>query len=112
MDQSVAATQTAWDPTLWSMPGIGMHSLIIINAPTMLFAFLLTSHFLLLYSSKVGTQCKRAFKKGEEVRPYDMPGPAEEMEKNQKILLWLMEGQKEMVHKRSPYGSVMTVNFI
>ncbi|XP_042360986.1 axin-1 isoform X2 [Plectropomus leopardus] len=58
------------------------------------------------YSSKGGTQCKRAFKKGEEVRPYDMPAPAEEMEKNQKILLWLMEGQKEMVqHKRSPYGS-------
>ncbi|KAL7378242.1 hypothetical protein ABVT39_010797 [Epinephelus coioides] len=56
--------------------------------------------------SKGGTQFKRAFKKGEEVRPYDMPAPAEEMEKNQKILLWLMEGQKEMVqHKRSPYGS-------
>ncbi|XP_030264281.1 axin-1 isoform X2 [Sparus aurata] len=56
--------------------------------------------------SKGGAQCKRAFKKGEEVRPYDMPAPAEEMEKNQKILLWLMEGQKEMVqHKRSPYGS-------
>uniref|UniRef100_UPI0037E94F8E axin-1 isoform X1 n=1 Tax=Semicossyphus pulcher TaxID=241346 RepID=UPI0037E94F8E len=58
------------------------------------------------YSSKGGTQCKRAMKKGEEVRPYDTPAPAEEMEKNQKILLWLMEGQKEMVqHKRSPYGS-------
>ncbi|XP_041831106.1 axin-1 isoform X2 [Melanotaenia boesemani] len=57
--------------------------------------------------SKSGSQCKRALKKGEEVRPYDMPGPAEEMEKNQKILLWLMEGQKEMVqHKRSPFGSV------
>ncbi|XP_023138301.2 axin-1 isoform X1 [Amphiprion ocellaris] len=59
------------------------------------------------YSSKSGSQCKRAFKKGEEVRPYDIPGPTEEMEKNQKILLWLMEGQKEMVqHKRSPYGSI------
>ncbi|XP_039681068.1 axin-1 isoform X3 [Perca fluviatilis] len=58
------------------------------------------------YSSKGGTQFKRAFKKGEELRPHDMPAPAEEMEKNQKILLWLMEGQKEMVqHKRSPYGS-------
>uniref|UniRef100_A0A3Q4HSM3 Axin-1 n=1 Tax=Neolamprologus brichardi TaxID=32507 RepID=A0A3Q4HSM3_NEOBR len=54
-----------------------------------------------------GTQCKRASKRGEELRPYDMPGPGEEMEKNQKILLWLMEGQKEMVqHKRSPYGSL------
>ncbi|XP_068434854.1 axin-1 [Clinocottus analis] len=58
------------------------------------------------YGSKGGTQCKRAFKKGEEARPCDVPAPPEEMEKNQKILLWLMEGQKEMVqHKRSPYGS-------
>ncbi|XP_031593271.1 axin-1 isoform X2 [Oreochromis aureus] len=58
------------------------------------------------YIGRGGTQCKRAFKRGEELRPYDMPGPGEEMEKNQKILLWLMEGQKEMVqHKRSPYGS-------
>ncbi|XP_008284508.1 axin-1 isoform X2 [Stegastes partitus] len=57
------------------------------------------------HTGKSGSQCKRAFKKGEDVRPYDMPGPTEEMEKNQKILLWLMEGQKEMVqHKRSPYG--------
>lgn len=39
-----------------------------------------------------------------------MPGPSEDVEKNQNILLWLMEGQKEMVqHKRSPYGSVMRV---
>lgn len=76
------------------------------------FCFLPTSCFFSLFSSKGGAQCKRAFKKGEEVRPYDMPAPAEEMEKNQKILLWLMEGQKEMVqHKRSPYGSVMTLNF-
>uniref|UniRef100_A0A1A7YXY2 Axin-1 n=1 Tax=Iconisemion striatum TaxID=60296 RepID=A0A1A7YXY2_9TELE len=57
--------------------------------------------------SKGGSQCRRTFKKGDDIRPYDGPGPAEEMEKNQKILLWLMEGQKEMVqHKRSPYGSV------
>ncbi|XP_039980146.1 axin-1 isoform X2 [Xiphias gladius] len=56
--------------------------------------------------SKGGTQCKRMYKKGEDVRPYEMLGPGEEIEKNQKILLWLMEGQKELVqHKRSPYGS-------
>ncbi|XP_028310897.1 axin-1 isoform X2 [Gouania willdenowi] len=49
------------------------------------------------------TQWKRAFRKGEDVRPCDVPGQTEEMEKNQKILLWLMEGEKEMVqHKRSP----------
>ncbi|XP_068613171.1 axin-1-like [Brachionichthys hirsutus] len=56
--------------------------------------------------SKGGTQYKRAFKKGEEARPHGVPGPADEMEKNQKILLWLMEGQKEVVqHERSPHGS-------
>lgn len=44
---------------------------------------------------------------GEDVRPADVAAPAEEMEKKQKILLWLMEGQKELVqHKRSSYGSV------
>uniref|UniRef100_A0A3Q3KKY0 Axin-1 n=1 Tax=Monopterus albus TaxID=43700 RepID=A0A3Q3KKY0_MONAL len=57
-----------------------------------------------------GTQCKRGYKKGEDVRTYDTSGPAEDMEKKQKILLWLMEGQKETVqHKRSPYGSVTRV---
>ncbi|XP_019950358.1 axin-1 isoform X2 [Paralichthys olivaceus] len=56
--------------------------------------------------SKGGTQCKKVYRKGEDVRPYDMVGSGEELEKNQKILLWLMEGQKEMVQqKRSPYGS-------
>lgn len=45
---------------------------------------------------------------GEDVRPADVAAPAEEMEKKQKILLWLMEGQKELVqHKRSSYGSVL-----
>ncbi|TKS92161.1 Axin-1 Axis inhibition protein 1 [Collichthys lucidus] len=58
--------------------------------------------------TKEAPSVKEHLRKGEEVRPYDMPGPAEEMEKNQKILLWLMEGQKEMVqHKRSPYGIVV-----
>lgn len=85
--------------------------LFAINWPKTHFSLLLTSCFLPLNSSKGGTQCKRVYKKGEDVRTYDMPGPAEEMEKNQKILLWLMEGQKEMVqHKRSPYGSVASVN--
>lgn len=72
--------------------------------------FILTAWFLLFYSNKSGTQCKRAYKKGEDVRPYCILGPTEEMEKNQKILLWLMEGQKEMVqHKSSLYGLVNTV---
>ncbi|KAM3863659.1 axin-1 [Diretmus argenteus] len=58
------------------------------------------------YSSKGATQCKRPVKKGEDVRPHDTPAPPEEMERNQKILMWMMEGEKETVrHKRSPYGS-------
>lgn len=61
--------------------------------------------FFFLHSAKSGQQLKRAARKGEEVRACDVPGPAEDAEKNQKILLWLLEGQKEMVqHKRSPYG--------
>ncbi|XP_026181309.1 axin-1 isoform X2 [Mastacembelus armatus] len=56
--------------------------------------------------SKGSTQFKRAYKKGDDVRTYDISGHAEETEKNQKILLWLMEGQKEIAqHKKSPYGS-------
>ncbi|XP_056144151.1 axin-1 [Lampris incognitus] len=58
------------------------------------------------YSSKGGTQCKKAFKKGEEPRAYDGTLLPEEMERNQKILMWMMEGEKETVrHKRSPYGT-------
>ncbi|XP_024128564.1 axin-1 isoform X2 [Oryzias melastigma] len=59
------------------------------------------------YKSRAGSQLRRLFKKEEDVRPGGILGPAEETEKNQKILVWLTEGQKEMVqHKRSPYGSV------
>lgn len=76
-----------------------------------IFCFRSTDHrvfFFFLRSSKFGSQCKRTFKKlGEDGRPADVPAPAEEMEKKQKILLWLMEGQKELVqHKRSSYGLV------
>ncbi|KAM9784875.1 axin-1 isoform 1-T3 [Syngnathus typhle] len=53
------------------------------------------------YGSKSGAQCRRAFKREEEAA-----APVEDLEKKQKILMWLMEGQKEMIrHKRSTYGS-------
>ncbi|XP_077414668.1 axin-1 isoform X2 [Vanacampus margaritifer] len=53
------------------------------------------------HGSKGGAQYRRVIKRGEEAA-----APVEDMEKKQKILLWLMEGQKEMIrHKRSPYGS-------
>ena len=56
-------------------------------------------------SSKGSTLSKRPFKKGEEARPYEMPVPPDDVERNQKILLWMMEGEKEAVrHKKSPYG--------
>ncbi|XP_062303629.1 axin-1 isoform X1 [Osmerus eperlanus] len=59
------------------------------------------------YSSKGNTLSKRPFKKGEEARPYEMPVPPDDVERNQKILLWMMEGEKEAVrHKKSPYGSI------
>ncbi|KAK0154790.1 Axin-1 [Merluccius polli] len=46
--------------------------------------------------------CKRAFKKGEDATL----APPEELERNHKILLWMMEGEKESGrHKRSTYGS-------
>lgn len=109
MDQRIAATQTAWDPTLPSTPGTGGHSFIVTDTLKIFYFHSADQLFsIFIYSSKFGTQSKRTFKKGEDVRPSDVPGPAEEMEKNQKILLWLMEGQKEMVqHKRSSYGSVV-----
>lgn len=96
----------AWDPTPWSIQAIGKkeaYSIFCYGTQNAFFLYRL--HKLSSYSSKGGAQCRRLYKKGEDVRPYDMLGPGEEIEKNQKILLWLMEGQKEMVqHKRSPYG--------
>lgn len=111
MVQSLAALQmVVWDPTLWNIQGTGVEQTlwyVHINTSTCCAGCLL--NFLLVVKSRSGTQCKRAFKRAEEVRPCDVSGHAEEVEKNQKILLWLMEGQKEMVqHKRSPYGSVIS----
>ncbi|CAL8303144.1 unnamed protein product [Merluccius merluccius] len=49
--------------------------------------------------------CKRAFKKGEDATL----APPEELERNHKILLWMMEGEKESGrHKRSTYGHTHT----
>lgn len=47
MDQSVVATQTAWDPTPWSMPRIGVHDFIIplLRPNSFLLLFLLVSSF-------------------------------------------------------------------
>ncbi|XP_076865353.1 axin-1 [Brachyhypopomus gauderio] len=61
------------------------------------------------YGSKNGTLSKRPFKKGEDPRTFDMrePTPPEELDRNQKILQWMMEGEKEAGrYKKSPYGSL------
>ncbi|KAL4624442.1 axin-1-like [Arapaima gigas] len=64
-------------------------------------------------SSRGGTLLKRTSKKteavkGEDVRNLEVLMPAEDLERNQKILQWMMEGEKETGrHKKSPYGSVI-----
>ncbi|CAM4348642.1 unnamed protein product [Leuciscus chuanchicus] len=61
------------------------------------------------YGSKGSTLSKRPVRKGEDGRNYEMrePLPLDDMERNQKILQWMMEGEKEAGrYKRSPYGSI------
>uniref|UniRef100_A0A8C7Q9A2 Axin-1 n=1 Tax=Oncorhynchus mykiss TaxID=8022 RepID=A0A8C7Q9A2_ONCMY len=55
------------------------------------------------YSSKGSTLSKRPFKKAEEVRTFEVPVPPEDVERNQKILQWMMEGEA-VRNKKSPYG--------
>lgn len=55
------------------------------------------------HSSKGSTLSKRSFKKAEEVRTFEVPVPTEDVERNQKILQWMMEGEA-VRNKKSPYG--------
>uniref|UniRef100_A0A671SLL4 Axin-1 n=1 Tax=Sinocyclocheilus anshuiensis TaxID=1608454 RepID=A0A671SLL4_9TELE len=61
------------------------------------------------YGSKGSTLSKRPVRKGDDGRNFEMrePLPPDDMERNQKILQWMMEGEKEAGRcKRSPYGSI------
>uniref|UniRef100_A0A673KET5 Axin-1 n=1 Tax=Sinocyclocheilus rhinocerous TaxID=307959 RepID=A0A673KET5_9TELE len=61
------------------------------------------------YGSKGSTLSKRPVRKGDDGRNFEMrePLPLDDMERNQKILQWMMEGEKEAGrYKRSPYGSI------
>ncbi|XP_026854442.2 axin-1 isoform X1 [Electrophorus electricus] len=61
------------------------------------------------YGSKGGTLSKRPFKKGDDPRNFDIrePTPPEDLDRNQKILQWMMEGEKEAGrYKKSPFGSL------
>ncbi|KAG9333279.1 hypothetical protein JZ751_012865 [Albula glossodonta] len=62
------------------------------------------------HSSKGSTLSKRTLKKGdaakgEDGRAFEMSLPSEDLERNQKIIQWMMEGEKEAGrHKKAPYG--------
>ncbi|KAJ8391851.1 hypothetical protein AAFF_G00084670 [Aldrovandia affinis] len=63
------------------------------------------------HNSKGSTLSKRSSKKGEagkseDVRGFEMQMPPEDLERNHKIIQWMMEGEKEAGrHKKAPYGS-------
>ncbi|KAJ8386170.1 hypothetical protein AAFF_G00175940 [Aldrovandia affinis] len=58
------------------------------------------------YGSRGSTLSKRAPKKGEDGRAFEMAmPPPEDLERNQKIIQWMMVGEKEAGrHKKAPYG--------
>ncbi|XP_075755273.1 axin-1 isoform X1 [Pelodiscus sinensis] len=62
------------------------------------------------YSGKAGLLSKRNVKKTDSGKSdgasYDMPGSPEDVERNQKILQWIIEGEKEISrHKKTSHGS-------
>ncbi|XP_016071706.1 PREDICTED: axin-1 isoform X1 [Miniopterus natalensis] len=62
----------------------------------------------LAYSGKAGTTSKRNAKKAESGKSAsaEVPGPSEDAEKNQKIMQWIIEGEKEISrHRKAGHGS-------
>uniref|UniRef100_A0A5F8AQ26 Axin-1 n=1 Tax=Macaca mulatta TaxID=9544 RepID=A0A5F8AQ26_MACMU len=62
----------------------------------------------LAHSGKAGMACKRNAKKAESGKSAsaEMPGASEDAEKNQKIMQWIIEGEKEISrHRRTGHGS-------
>ncbi|XP_078200268.1 axin-1 isoform X4 [Callithrix jacchus] len=60
------------------------------------------------HSGKVGMACKRNAKKAESGRnaSTEVQGASEDTEKNQKIMQWIIEGEKEISrHRRAGHGS-------
>uniref|UniRef100_A0A8C0HFZ2 Axin-1 n=1 Tax=Chelonoidis abingdonii TaxID=106734 RepID=A0A8C0HFZ2_CHEAB len=62
------------------------------------------------YSGKVSLLSKRNVKKTDSGKSdganYEMPGSPEDVERNQKILQWIIEGEKEISrHKKTSHGS-------
>ncbi|KAF5921005.1 hypothetical protein HPG69_005583, partial [Diceros bicornis minor] len=62
----------------------------------------------LVYSGKVGITSKRNAKKAESGKGVgaEVPGSSEDAEKNQKIMQWIIEGEKEISrHRKAGHGS-------
>ncbi|XP_053750245.1 axin-1 isoform X1 [Panthera pardus] len=62
----------------------------------------------LAYSGKSGTASRRNAKKAESGKSAgaEVPGPSEDAEKNQKIMQWIIEGEKEISrHRKAGHGS-------
>uniref|UniRef100_A0A673TJ25 Axin-1 n=1 Tax=Suricata suricatta TaxID=37032 RepID=A0A673TJ25_SURSU len=62
----------------------------------------------LAYSGKAGTASRRNAKKAESGKSAgaEVPGPSEDAEKNQKIMQWIIEGEKEISrHRKAGHGS-------
>lgn len=62
----------------------------------------------LAYSGKAGVAAKRSGRKGESGRGAggEAAGPSEDAERNQKILQWIIEGEKEISrHRKAGHGS-------
>ncbi|XP_044289476.1 axin-1 isoform X2 [Varanus komodoensis] len=64
----------------------------------------------LAYSGKGGLLSKRNVKKGDTGKndgaSYDVPGSPEDVERNQKIMQWIIEGEKEISrHKKTNHSS-------
>ncbi|XP_028561113.2 axin-1 isoform X2 [Podarcis muralis] len=62
------------------------------------------------YGGKAGLLSKRSVKKADlgksDGSGYDAPGSSEDVEKNQKIMQWIIEGEKEISrHKKTGHGS-------
>lgn len=58
-------------------------------------------------SGKAGTTSKRNAKKTESGKSAntEVPGPSEDAEKNQKIMQWIIEGEKEISrHRKAGHG--------
>ncbi|XP_077762017.1 axin-1 isoform X3 [Canis aureus] len=62
----------------------------------------------LAYSGKAGTASRRNAKKAESGKNAgtEVPGPSEDTDKNQKIMQWIIEGEKEISrHRKAGHGS-------